>query len=305
MPRYEPMKKVKESSAMIEGVFNSKKLTENGIDVLTLNNIAKNLTDNENKVPSIKLLKEILSNVNFGSSGISKEEILAMLSGTFVKNFLNNINKEKEENLSKSNILIDANLTPELVGDDSRASLINSLNEYKQICLDINNYANELLDNNTPLDEEVESQLNSKYELYKLYLIKVTTDIQIATNKLAHIKSQNVLEEANKHTNEIANQIVYKLEIHSTNGSSFKKGTIDTTLNAVLYKGKEVITEQFSPIRYRWTRISHDPKSDEIWNGNVRRDYSVKITSKDVIGNRCTFNCEVLDEDGKQLASAF
>lgn len=322
MARYEIKKITKNSNVNIDGVLNPTTLKENGVDVLTITNIANDINaDGANKVPSVKLLKDLVKNLNIppngntnndnnniggsGDGNVSSEHVLEILSSTFLKNFLDEILKEKLDKISQTDILINADLTPELVGDITRENLINSNNIYIEICDDIKNYIEQLLEENAIIDEIIENELNIKYESYKQKLSNLSKNIQITTNRLAQIKADIVLEEANKHTNNIANQIVYKLEIHSSNGSSFKKGTISTVLTAVLYKGKEIVTEEFRPIMYKWTRKSHDSASDDIWNNSARRDYNIKITNKDVIGGQCTFNCEVLDEDGNRIVSAY
>lgn len=312
MARYEVFEKNKYSKVSVNGLLNPSKLQENGVDVLTIASIAKDLNDNnENKVPSIKLLKYIIDNsmVTNNSSGsnaiASKQDILNSVSSIFLKNFINSIDKEKEETLSKINILTNAEVTPELVGDNIREDLISSSMEYVSLCEEVNKYVNNILDNNISIDENVELELNSKSKYYNEKLVRITENTQRANNRLAQIKSDIALEEANKHTDTIANQIVYKLEIHSSNGSIFKKGTIDTTLTAVLYKGKEIVTNEFLPIRFVWTRKSHDELSDERWNSSSRRDYSIKITTSDMIGSQCTFNCTVLDEEGNKIVSAY
>lgn len=316
MPRYEIQEKRKGSKVNINGSLNPTKLQENGIDVLTASDIANSLSDGVDKVPSLKLLKQLMESLNItggvgnGSgngnvSNVSKNEILSLISSILMKNYSDNISKEKGEVTSRSNILIDANITPELVGDEVRSELIKASNEYTEKCIEIYEYIKYLLENNYTINDKIEESLNNQFEQYKIHLTNISKSTQNATNRLAQIKSDITLEEANKHTDTIANQIVYKLEIHSTNGSMFKKGTIDTTLNAVLYKGKEEITETFLPIRFVWTRKSNDVNSDDIWNSSARRDYSIKITNKDMVGSQCTFNCTVLDDNGNKLVSAF
>lgn len=182
MKRYETKKISKGSNVNITGTLNPTVLKENGIDVLTKQNIANNLNaDGTDKVPSVKLLKDLLKNLNvviggngeiqgdivIGGGGVSQSRVLEIVSSTFLKSFLDEILKEKLDKLSKSNILIDAKLTPELVGDVSRTNLIESHNIYVEICDEIEEYINDLLDNGTVIDESIETELNKKYSTYK------------------------------------------------------------------------------------------------------------------------------------------
>jgi len=100
-----------------------------------------------------------------------------------------------------------------------------------------------------------------------------------------------------QHLSEVENQIVYKVEVLSSNGDVFKNGQIETTLNAVVYKGIEDVTATIDANRFRWTRKSDDPIGDASWNtsyfGGTKQ---VVVTSSD-INVRATFNCAILDVD--------
>lgn len=305
MSRYDIYPKKQNSNVNINGTLNPSKLKENGVDVLTIANIAKDLND-DNKVPSVKLLKYIIENSKLNTNiNSNNQEILNDVTSIFLKTFLDNINREKQEVLIKSNILTDSEITPELVNDEIRNDLIMASMKYEEKYNKLEEYITYILNNKVNIDEEVEEKINEKTNYYKDELSNISYITQIAINRLAQIKSDIALEEANKHTNSIANQIVYKLEIHSSKGSMFKKGNIDTTLTAVLYKGKEIVTEEFLPIRFVWTRTSSDKNSDDRWNSSARRDYSIRITNSDMNGNQCTFNCTVLDEEGNKIVSAY
>jgi hypothetical protein len=93
---------------------------------------------------------------------------------------------------------------------------------------------------------------------------------------------------------EVENNVVYKVEIFSTNGSVFKNGMISTKLIARVYHGVDDITDSIDANRFRWTRLSNDIDGDSNWNtAHFGGTKEVLITSAD-INVRATFNCEIL-----------
>lgn len=92
----------------------------------------------------------------------------------------------------------------------------------------------------------------------------------------------------------VKDNIVYKVEIISTNGNVFKNGQINTTLEARVYHGINDITDTIDANRFRWTRVSNDSISDADWNSaHFSGTKSILITPSDVY-IRATFNCEIL-----------
>lgn len=95
---------------------------------------------------------------------------------------------------------------------------------------------------------------------------------------------------------DIKNNIVYKVEIISTNGIIFKNDNISTTLEAHVYHGTIDVTETIDASRFRWTRISDDKLGDVNWNNDhLNGSKTITITSADV-DKRATFNCEILED---------
>lgn len=89
----------------------------------------------------------------------------------------------------------------------------------------------------------------------------------------------------------------YRVEIISTKGNIFKNNIINTILYAKVYRGETEITDDVAISRFRWTRVSDDSYSDNLWNQNhFSGTTSVSITSDDVI-QRATFSCQLLDEN--------
>ena len=91
--------------------------------------------------------------------------------------------------------------------------------------------------------------------------------------------------------------IAYKVEIISTNGTIFSNGQVQTELIAKAFKGKEDITDSLPNTRFQWTKILADGTIDENWtNTHGKATKKVLITRNDVY-QRCTFSCSVLSDE--------
>jgi hypothetical protein len=89
----------------------------------------------------------------------------------------------------------------------------------------------------------------------------------------------------------------WRVEISSTNGNIFKNANINTVLYVKAYKGDTDITNQIAVSRFRWTRVSNDQYSDDIWNQNHFAGTTAVVISTDDVKQRATFQCQLLDEN--------
>lgn len=103
---------------------------------------------------------------------------------------------------------------------------------------------------------------------------KVEKELENFTNKT--IENFTAMQE------EINGNISYDVLIDSSNGLAFKNGDIKTTLSAIVRKGNEDITDQFTDTQFSWTRVSKDPDGDIVWNNAHKHTKSVVITDADV-----------------------
>ena len=88
----------------------------------------------------------------------------------------------------------------------------------------------------------------------------------------------------------------YKVEIHSTNGNTFKNGVVDTWLYAVVYQGDTDVTSKINEGRFQWERTSMDTEGDKLWNDHYYGGTKeIKITTDDVY-KRATFTCSIRKE---------
>lgn len=89
--------------------------------------------------------------------------------------------------------------------------------------------------------------------------------------------------------------IAWKVDIISTNGMVFKNNVLSTVLKAIVYKGKDNVTDQIDASRFTWKRISNSEEDDKRWNEIKGKGIKeITLTTNDVY-QRATFICEIED----------
>jgi hypothetical protein len=133
----------------------------------------------------------------------------------------------------------------------------------------------------------VGTELNGHIDDYKNAAYTLQQELSIAAKKAADNAQQNV--------DDVENNIVYKLEVSSSNGNQFINGQISTSLEARVWHGSTEVTDQFPDYKFQWTRVSNDPSGDTDWNARHFSGMRVIQITKDDVYVRATFNCELLD----------
>lgn len=106
------------------------------------------------------------------------------------------------------------------------------------------------------------------------------------------------LKDVDEAITEVADNLTYKVEIISTNGTAFRNDNIETTLIAVVYRGKEDITATLPNGAFKWVRKSDNPADDLIWNAqHATFGSNVLNLDSDDVEHRAVFNCEVTIND--------
>lgn len=90
---------------------------------------------------------------------------------------------------------------------------------------------------------------------------------------------------------EIMEGIGYQVQIVSSHGNIFKNGAIETTLQVVLWLGKDDVTDQYSETCFVWTRSSNDPEGDKAWNERHYSGLKSVTIKKGEVKGRATFFC--------------
>ena len=95
----------------------------------------------------------------------------------------------------------------------------------------------------------------------------------------------------------------YTMQIFSSNGTTFRKGMINTTLSPILYLGQSNVTDMYDGTHFIWTRQSPDTDGDNYWNAAHKNGIKdLRITNEDVFGG-ASFTCSFFN-DNKELARA-
>ncbi|MGG4438301.1 fibronectin type III domain-containing protein [Priestia megaterium] len=111
----------------------------------------------------------------------------------------------------------------------------------------------------------------------------------------------NAKDHADEKVDEIKNDLVYKVEITSSEGLAFKNGQFLTKLEAKVYHGATDVTADFDASRFRWKRVSDDKEGDERWNvSHAGGTKTIDITPGD-IKVRATFNCMVYEDSSTDV----
>lgn len=100
-------------------------------------------------------------------------------------------------------------------------------------------------------------------------------------------------KEAQEGVEEVKKQVPYKVELVSSNGTTFKNGLIDTEITAIVYKGKENITDTLPKTAFIWTKKDKDGFFDVAWNyEHVGIGNKITVSSFDVV-QRAVFTCDL------------
>ena len=122
----------------------------------------------------------------------------------------------------------------------------------------------------------------------------------VTTSDMRYLWNYEVIEytsglptETEKKVIGVHGQNAYRVEILSKNGNVFKNGVINTVLSARVFRGDEDVTERLDANRFRWTRVSDNEESDNIWNDRYASGIKFITLSTDDIYHRATFECNV------------
>lgn len=112
-------------------------------------------------------------------------------------------------------------------------------------------------------------------------------------NKELSLKSMDVAQTAQNNVNEVMDDVVWKIELTSSNGLAFKNSIINTTITAKVYKGKDDVTSTLDTSDFIWHKFDKNGVEDTAWGtahtnvGNV-----ITVTETDV-QEKATFECDV------------
>lgn len=135
---------------------------------------------------------------------------------------------------------------------------------------------------------------------YRNAVPPVQNIIQLRAKELAE-NAINEAEEAKKNIEEVMDDVVWKIELHSSHGTTFRNGNVRTTITAKVYRGKDDITEHLLKESFIWKKRDRYGVLDEEWNnkhigvGNV-----IEIDEYDVY-QKAVFSCDVDIPEGFEI----
>lgn len=141
----------------------------------------------------------------------------------------------------------------------------------------------------TPVDAV---NFKMKFNRFEDAQLEVDKQLALRATDLA-IKAQKDADDAKKRIDEVIDDVVYRVQLYSTNGDKFNNGRIDTTVYVVVYKGTDNITDTLPDSSFIWRKTNSNGVDDVAWN-NAHRGVGkqIKITSDDV-HKKATFWCDI------------
>ena len=132
----------------------------------------------------------------------------------------------------------------------------------------------------------------SKFNNYRNQELKVEELLMLRAKTLAE-NAQAVADEAMGDIAELEDDIVWKIELYSSKGFTFKNGIIDTVITATIYRGKDDVTATVPLSGFIWKKFDKNGVLDQQWtDAHVGVGNVISITSQDV-KERAIFSCDV------------
>ncbi|MFS0905813.1 phage tail spike protein [Priestia aryabhattai] len=147
-----------------------------------------------------------------------------------------------------------------------------------------------LAGNNMVASTRVDSSVfRQRYKDYDNALVEVEKQILIRTKNY----TDDAIGEVQDNIDEVKDDVVYKTELHSTNGNVFNNGVINTTIYAVVYRGKENITANLPNSAFKWKKTDMNGVADTAWNtAHANVGSTIQVTGTDVF-KKATFWCDI------------
>jgi len=145
------------------------------------------------------------------------------------------------------------------------------------------------------LRAKAESEIKQLSDLIELRVTSETFTETVETVTTRIEGAEGKIEDVERDLIDITNNVTYRAEIISTNGTTFKNGNIHTTLFCRVYKGAQDITDTVDASKFVWYRVSEDPAGDEAWNLAHRGVGKSVTVNADDFRVRATFNCDIME----------
>ncbi|QIW89885.1 putative tail endopeptidase [Bacillus phage Izhevsk] len=136
------------------------------------------------------------------------------------------------------------------------------------------------------------NMFDARWKNYSTAQEELQKQIDIMVSQIAK-EAKTIAEGIQTDIDEVKNDVVYKIEFHSTKGFTFKNGQIDTDITARVFRGQSEITDTILPSGFIWTKYDKDGVLDTAWtNAHVGVGNKISVTAVDV-NQKAIFKCEI------------
>ncbi|MDE1406964.1 phage tail spike protein [Bacillus licheniformis] len=138
----------------------------------------------------------------------------------------------------------------------------------------------------------VGTEFDAMFRNYDNALVELEKQLDIRAKEMTDKAIQDA-KNAQDNIDEVENDIAYKIELHSSQGSIFKNGQINTIITAKVYKGKNEITSTIPNSGFIWRKRDKDGTIDTSWgNAHVNVGNTITVDRNDVV-ERAVFECDI------------
>ncbi|AYP68262.1 hypothetical protein PQE75_gp217 [Bacillus phage vB_BcoS-136] len=178
---------------------------------------------------------------------------------------------------------------------------IQDVNDFHTSYLDLYNYLFVQLHGDKPLLADTNmafatnvnrSIFDQRFRNYYSLETSVEEQLSLRAKDLAD-EAKTIADEAKRNIEEVMDDVVWKIELHSTNGLTFRNNNINTTIIARVYRGMEDITSTLPVSSFIWEKKDKDGVIDETWTNNHRNVGNTIIITHQDVNQKATFRCDI------------
>lgn len=138
----------------------------------------------------------------------------------------------------------------------------------------------------------VGSEFDTKFRNYDSALVTLEEQLSLQAVGLAEKAITNA-ENAQKNIDEVMNDVVWKIELSSSNGLTFKNNNINTVITARVYRGKDDVTATLPLNGFIWRKYDKNGAENTAWGVSKEGiGNTIQVTESD-IQEKATFNCDI------------
>lgn len=187
--------------------------------------------------------------------------------------------------------------------DNNYQTLVNSVNN-SIVNSYVTNNEQITIDNNVSMFNQSVTDLQTQVDAAIDYIAQKKADAAefagytYTDNKLNQVGTtiSTIQKDVQTNTDNISdakNNIVYKIEVNSSNGLVFKNGNLNTILTAKVWYGQTEVSSTTDASRFTWTRYTGDTNADSSWNAANGNGVKSLVISASDVPNRATFTLTV------------